>query len=380
MARPYGGLTFLDWGIGRVCAYRWHILDFVSFEKSLRVDLEHGGVSDWPAHYASVAYYYLSKPEAQADLPALADRLPRTPLPPAPRFLACEPAGTPSLSGRPLEKRRFRDLDPEYESEDGLLHGRGAAGEVLDVPLDVPGDEEYTPVVFLSGGPSFAALEASIDGKPLGRIDANRPAFTPWISKDLSRARLPGGRRSLTLRLEKTGGRADGLEVGLVAVRLKPHSRFIDRWSVAGNWPCPKEGGWERVEPPELSQDLSAVYPLPDGNEARWKERQGDHVGLSGGDWLVAYGLTFIESPDDRTVACFIGKDDGLKIWVNGEVAFDQNTWSHATHDQFYCRLPLRRGWNKVLVKCANWNGGWGFALRPADPDRKLRFARSPEA
>ena len=35
LARPYGGLTFLDWGIGRVCAYRWHITDFISFEKNL---------------------------------------------------------------------------------------------------------------------------------------------------------------------------------------------------------------------------------------------------------------------------------------------------------------------------------------------------------
>ena len=25
------------------------------------------------------------------------------------------------------------------------------------------------------------------------------------------------------------------------------------------------------------------------------------------------------------------------------------------------------------------WRGAWGFALRPGDPDRKLRFARSPE-
>ena len=72
LARPYGGLTFLDWGIGRVCAYRWHITDFISFEKNLRVDLEHGGVNDSPADYQSVAYYYLDRPSSQPSLPPLA--------------------------------------------------------------------------------------------------------------------------------------------------------------------------------------------------------------------------------------------------------------------------------------------------------------------
>jgi hypothetical protein len=377
MARPHGGLTFLDWGIGRVCAYRWHLTDFVSFRSNLRLELEHGGVSDWPGHYQSVAYYYLEKPAAQAPLPALAERLPRTPLPPAPPFLCTKLAAPPALAGKALEKRAFHDLDPEYESQDSLLYGRGAVGERAEVPIIVPGDEIYTPVLFLSGGPGFAALSATIDGKPLGEVEARRPAFTPWLTSRLNEVRLAEGRRMLELAL-KPGEEGRMLELGLVSVQLKPQSPFVDRWSVVGNWPCPKEGGWQRVNPPEESQDPSAVYTLTGGKEARWQERRGEHVGLSGGDWLVAYGLTFIRSPDDRNVACFIGKDDGLKLWVNGQVAYDENTWSHATPDQFYATLKLKSGWNRVLVKCANWNGGWGFSLRPADPDRKLKFAARP--
>lgn len=380
MARPYGGLTFLDWGIGRVCAYRWHIPDFVSFTKSIRVDLEHGGVSDWPSHYMSVAYYYLEKPESQPALPYLADRLPRTPLPPAPRFLCCELAGTPEIAGRPMEKRTFHDLEAEYESGDTALLGKGREGDQVKIPLGVPGDEDFNMVLFLVGGPEFGDAAISIDGKAIGEARAGRPAFTPWTMTELGPLRLGGGKHDLVLGLKGLEGKAGAeIPVGLVAVQLKPHSRPVDRWSLVGNWPCPKERGWEKVWGPEESQDLSAVYKLPEGKEVRWREHTGEYVGLSGGDWVVAYGLSYILSPDDRSVACFIGKDDGLKVWVNGEAVFDQNTWSHGWPDQFFCTMKLRAGWNKVLVKCANQGGAWAFCLRPGDPDKKLKYARSPE-
>jgi len=388
LARPLGGLTFLDWGIGRVCAYRWHLLDFVSFQKSIRVDLEHGGVSECPAHYASVAYYYLDKPTCQAPLPALAQRLPKTPLPPAPKYLCCEPAAPPEIQGKPLTPRGISELDPEYESDAKLLYGRGRVGDQVQAPLKVPGEDEFKLVLLLSGGPDHAALSVSLDDKVLGQVEASRPAFTPWFATEMGPVRLGGGEHRLALKLVKpaegTAAKpaeegATDLAVGLVAVQLRPSSLRINQWSVIGNWPCPKDTGWQQPHEPEKNQDLSAVYRLPQGGEARWREVKSQHVGLGGGDWLVAYGLTYIFSPDDRAVALFIAKDDGLKVWVNDEVVFDLNAWSHATPDQFFCTAKLKKGWNKTLVKCANWSGGWGFALRPGDPDMKLRFARSPE-
>lgn len=382
MARPHGGLTFLDWSIGRVCAYRWHILDFISFQKNLRLDLEHGGVSDVPADYQSVAYYYLEKPTPQPPLPELASRLPKTALPPAPVYLCCEPAAVPELDGKPLTKRAIAELDPGYSSVDTVLFGQGRRGQAVEVSLNVPGEDQFTLQLFTAGGPDYGLLKASLDGRPLGEVDACKPAFTPWFATDLGKVRLAGGRHTLTLKLAKSkaaAGAAERLSVGLVAVQLRPHSRSIDQWSVVGNWPCPKEEGWKHSNPPEKSQDLSAVHRLPDGREARWRAVQGDFVGLAGGGWLVAYGLTYVHSPDDRTIALFITKDDGLKLWVNDEVTFDRNTWSHPWRDRFFCKAKLKPGWNKVLVKCVNHIGGWGFALRPGDPDGELKFARQPE-
>ncbi|MBM4033256.1 MAG: DUF2961 domain-containing protein [Planctomycetes bacterium] len=398
MARPLGGLTFLDWGIGRVCAYRWHVLDFISFTKSIRVDLEHGGVSECPTRYASVAYYYLDKPTTQPPLPPLAQRLPRTPLPPAPKWLCCEPAAAPEIQGKPLAPTAISELDPEYETTDKVLCGRGRAGDEVSVPIKVPGEDTFKVVLFLSGGPDYATVGVSLDGKQLGEVKAQRPAFTPWFPTEFpGPVRLAGGEHKLTLKVGQASrlpaGRmpapqlatpAEGadpadLAIALVAVQLRPSSRFINQWSVVGNWPCPKDGGWQQAHEPEKNQDLAAAYRLPQGREVRWREVKAEHVGLGGGDWQAAYGLTYVHSPDDRPVAIFITKDDGLKLWVNGEVAFDQNTWSHAWADQFHCTARLRKGWNKLLVKCANWGGAWAFALRLGDPDKALKFARSPD-
>ena len=385
MARPLGGLTFLDWGIGRVCAYRWHFPDCVNFTRDLKLDLEHGGESDWPAHYSSVAYYYLGQPAAQPPLPSLAERLPRTALSPAPMFLCCELTGPVMLREKPLPKVSFHQLEPEFESDDGAFVASAKPGESLQARIDVPGEDEFKPVLVLCGGPGFASVRASIDGQVLGEVSAHRPEFTPWFETGLAPVRLARGTHRLSLEMlpdtaDQSSARKRGAaSVGLVALQLRPQSAFIDQWSVIGNWPCPKEGGWEKAWPPETNQDLNASYPLPNGQDTRWQQSQGGTVGLRGGDWLVAYGLSYLWSPDTRTVPLFIGKDDGLKIWVNEESVFDQNTWSHAVPDQFVAQAKLQAGWNKVLVKCANWNGGWAFMVRPGDPDHKLRFSRQPQ-
>ncbi len=60
---PYHGVTIKDTDKGRINTYRWHIEDPIPFEKSLRFQIEHGGVNDAPnMDYTSVAYWYQTHP------------------------------------------------------------------------------------------------------------------------------------------------------------------------------------------------------------------------------------------------------------------------------------------------------------------------------
>jgi hypothetical protein len=40
--------------------------------------------------------------------------------------------------------------------------------------------------------------------------------------------------------------------------------------------------------------------------------------------------------------------------------------------------VQLRRGWNTVLLKDANLDGGWAFQIRAADPEGVLRWSARP--
>lgn len=52
--------SFNDWG--KVCVYRYHILDPIPFTKDIRVSIEHGHANDRSDDYSSVAYWYQTEP------------------------------------------------------------------------------------------------------------------------------------------------------------------------------------------------------------------------------------------------------------------------------------------------------------------------------
>lgn len=386
MVRPLGGLTFLDWGIGRVCAYRWHIPDCINFKHSIRVDQEHGPVSDIPTNYQSVAYYYLDKPTAQKPLPLLQDRLPVTPLPPAPKFMCCELKGDLTRQGKPVLRRSFHEADSEFEAGADVQHFAPASvGDIIEGTVAVPGEDVFKVTLFLSGGPDYGTVDVLLDGQKLGTANAYRPEFKPWLSFPLNLPSLPGGALRLKggnhqLQLTITGKNPDAsaAHLGFVALQLQPTSALIKTWNVIGTWPCPKDGGWAKVNPPETDQDLKAGYEVPGRDKLNWKPVDAERVHF-GGDWSVAYGLTYVWSPDERTVGCFLGKDDALKVWVNDRVVFDLWGWSHLIPDSFFCSVSLKKGWNKLLIKNANWTGGFGYCVRIGDPDKVLKFARRAE-
>ena len=52
--------NFNDWG--KVCVYRYHILDPIPFRKNIRVSIEHGHANDRSDDWCSVAYWYQAEP------------------------------------------------------------------------------------------------------------------------------------------------------------------------------------------------------------------------------------------------------------------------------------------------------------------------------
>jgi hypothetical protein len=63
---------------GRYCLYRWHTESPITFEKSIKVTIEHGHANHRSDDFYSVAYWYQTEPHATfPTLPAAEDRIPK---------------------------------------------------------------------------------------------------------------------------------------------------------------------------------------------------------------------------------------------------------------------------------------------------------------
>jgi hypothetical protein len=63
---------------GRYCLYRWHTESFITFEKSIKVTIEHGHGNDRADNFYSVAYWYQAEPHAEFPaLPPAEARVPK---------------------------------------------------------------------------------------------------------------------------------------------------------------------------------------------------------------------------------------------------------------------------------------------------------------
>lgn len=63
---------------GRYCLYRWHVESPITFEKSIRVTIEHGHANHRSDDFYSVGYWYQTEPHATfPKLPRAEDRIPK---------------------------------------------------------------------------------------------------------------------------------------------------------------------------------------------------------------------------------------------------------------------------------------------------------------
>jgi hypothetical protein len=118
---------------------------------------------------------------------------------------------------------------------------------------------------------------------------------------------------------------------------------------------------WRRYCPPVESRfpqtiDLSKTY---------------DEV-----EYALAYAVAHVYSEKAVTgYSIYLGSDDYVKVWLNGQLI---HTWAERSRaivqdDDKVEGIALRKGWNKVVVKCVNVRATWGFILRIADErDRPL--------
>jgi HEAT repeat protein len=139
------------------------------------------------------------------------------------------------------------------------------------------------------------------------------------------------------------------------------------------------------------AQDLFDTAFAPEqavASEIKWRRapgspdlaRAGEVVldGIVSGDHCVVYLKTLVFVPAAQTVNLEIGSDDGIKLWVNGELVHANNAVRGLTPGQDRVKAILREGWNEFKAKITQHTLGCGMTLRVVTEDGKavpgLRF------
>ncbi len=88
----------------------------------------------------------------------------------------------------------------------------------------------------------------------------------------------------------------------------------------------------------------------------------------------VAYLQAKIRSPRSQQATLQLGSDDGVKVWLNGEMVHAKNVARGVTPDEDKVKVELREGVNELLLKVTNGGGDWGAIVRFAgEGGRPLR-------
>lgn len=100
------------------------------------------------------------------------------------------------------------------------------------------------------------------------------------------------------------------------------------------------------------------------------------------GDQRCVYVRTRIWSDAAVPARLDLGSDDGVKVWLNDAVIHTQDVSRSYAPASDKVVIELREGWNDLLLKVSNVDGGWAFGAAIRAPDgavlSALRHERHP--
>jgi hypothetical protein len=393
----------------KASVYRFHIADPIPFRKSIRVTLEHGHANDRFDFLSSVAFWYQTEPHN-----------PYPPLPPVDRRLpfAMEiPTGfaVPDWTQEDGDATIFTDTStgirvsgPElryaltsfYSPRGGrypmIATENAVEGTAIDVAFPIEIAEAYDLDLYLLKGPragNLKILHVRRDAET-GEEETTEPAAFSGYATDselekvsLKSRILEEGMNSLRFVVAGKNPRSRAFDIGFLGLARTPSNRrFIMDWNLVAPFEAPDMDTLTVAFPPEQDASTDGRYRGKSGTEIRWRAvraERGGYVRLSElvepNENVVAYGLVWVRSPDERTAHVLLGSDDGVRLWINDELVHTNPVYRAAEPDQDHVAVKLKEGWNKVLIKVLQGGGEWGYYLRFADPKGELVWSLTPK-
>jgi hypothetical protein len=382
-AGPYNGLILKDDSLGRISAYRFHIMDPIPFKKSINFTIEHGYNNKDIADYSSTVYWYQVEPHVKFP-PILKSglRIPLRIIPPS-NMVEAE-----KLSFN-LGKIRSKVMDmSEYGAEWGgskQLFIESGPKDEFSLNLNHLEEIAYNIRIYYTKGPDYGNVDVFLGTEKVGVIKGYAPFIQPGGYMDIPDFRnLYNG---LNLQFTVTGkdSLAGAYFVGLDGIKLLPKRTFIQEWNVIGPFPDKlrpngSRSGMDSIYKPELVVEKDQVYPGLNGKSLRWQVLDASEDGFVSFDKMISprspaifYALVYIHSPETRTATLMIGSENDIKVIYN-QKTFIQKGGRTFNPDQKRSFIKINRGWNTLLLKIQSRAGRTGFYARILDMENIFKF------
>ena len=157
--------------------------------------------------------------------------------------------------------------------------------------------------------------------------------------------------------------------------------QFFKKWLVLGPIPVsaektiPDQNKQKKVfeaEPPFRIQDLS---PTKSSHQINDKEYQWQLVASEDEildlnqiygktEFVEAYAWAEIYLSEPKNVLFGIGSDDGVRVWLNGQLIHQNQSDRPVSKDQDLVPATFKKGKNQLLLKIQNERWDWGFCCR----------------
>lgn len=229
--------------------------------------------------------------------------------------------------------------------------------------------------LLLSGLAEVSDLEALIAVEPLLADDAVQTEAAQAaikIAGALPPAQAAEAADALGKVLAKSTDAASRAAAEAALKKIQAEADFITDWQVAG--PYVQEGKdcaalFDIAFPPELAGAQGVSWrSLPAGADPR-RPWLMDLLKTLGGEQRVAYARTWIRSETEQPARLELGTDDGVKVWLNGNLVHANNVIRGLKPGSDKVNVTLNSGWNLLLLKVTQFNQGWEFCARLLKPD-----------
>ena len=174
-------------------------------------------------------------------------------------------------------------------------------------------------------------------------------------------------------------------EAEKILAQIARFEQYITAWMAAGPYAAEGVSHAELFDmpfPPEQADAAVSWQAIPPGtNPDRPFLIELDK--FYGGNDRAAYLRSYVWSETACDAVLELGSDDGIKVWLNGEVVHANNVTRGCTPNEDTVPVRLPAGWSTLLLKVTQGAGEWSACARLRTPDSEpldgWRAALSPE-